>query len=223
MRYAGWIVAAVAILAAVHGAIRVSALSEELAAANTEAAELEAHISELEADREQSATGGAEERVARVSAPDSEYVWPIAESDTWLTSPYGVRVSPFGEDREVHHTGVDIAGVWRAQVVAIADGTVTEHWPPPGTPYPGGGSFRGHETYGGMVRIRHDSGAETLYAHLSWTRVHQGMRVAAGEVIGRQGATGRADGAHLHLEMRVDGERVNPLRYLGGRELEGGS
>lgn len=220
MRYAGWILATLAIAAYAHSLFLRADLAGELEATQAEAAKLSQHVVELEAAREQTATGGAEERVGRVSPPDSDYVWPIAESDTRLTSPYGVRESPFHEGAEAYHTGLDIAGVWQAQVVSIADGVVTEHWPPPGTPYPGGGEFRGHETYGGTVRIRHDNGAESLYAHLAWTRVHQGMRVAAGEVIGRQGDTGRADGAHLHLEMRVDGERVNPLRYLGVEETE---
>lgn len=218
MRYAGWFITVLAVSAAAYGGVRALVLSDELANAHAEAAELEERVAELKAAREQTQTGGVEERVERVAPPDSEFVWPIAESDTRLTSPYGVRISPFGEEREVYHTGVDIVGVWRAQVVAIADGTVTEHWPPPGTPYPGGGEYRGHDAYGGMVRIRHDDGKESLYAHLSWTRVQQGMRVAAGEVIGRQGDTGRADGAHLHLEMTVDGTRVNPLQYLGGEE-----
>lgn len=219
MRNAGWIVAVIPLVAAALGAVLVASLTDELADAHAEAAELEERVAELEAATEQTQTGGVEERVQRIPSSDAEYVWPIAESDIRLTSPYGVRNSPFHEDgREAHHTGVDIAGVWRAQVVAIADGTVTEHWPPPGTPYPGGGEYRGHDAYGGMVRIRHDDGKESLYAHLSWTRVHQGIRVQAGEVIGRQGDTGRADGAHLHLEMTVDGKRVNPLQYLGGEE-----
>jgi len=100
--------------------------------------------------------------------------------------------------------------------VAIADGIVSEHYPPPGTPYPGGGYYQGHEVYGGMIEIDHGNGMVSLYAHLSSTRVHQGEPVKAGEVIGRIGHTGKATGDHLHFEIRINGQPVNPLNYVPG-------
>lgn len=107
-----------------------------------------------------------------------------------------------------------MVGTWRAQVVSIADGVVTEHWPAPGTPHPNGGEFQGHDIYGGMIKIRHDDGTESVYAHLSSSRVHEGTEVKTGQVIGRVGDTGKAKGEHLHFELIIDGEHVNPLQYM---------
>lgn len=98
--------------------------------------------------------------------------------------------------------------------MAIADGVIKEHYPPPGTRSPAGWQYRGHELYGGMILIDHGEGVESLYGHLSSTRVREGQRVRAGQVIGRQGATGKAVGAHLHIEIIVDDEPRNPLLYL---------
>jgi len=154
------------------------------------------------------ATGGAEVPIPQVLS-GSGWRFPIAESDYLvLTSPFGVRVSPLLHV-EMYHQGLDIAGAWRSQVVAVADGVVVEHWPPPD------GYYRGHSIYGGMVRLEHDDGKQTLYAHLSWSRVHTGDTVRAGQVIGRVGVTGKCTGAHLHFEVIApDGERLNPLLYI---------
>jgi murein DD-endopeptidase MepM/ murein hydrolase activator NlpD len=168
---------------------------------------------ELAEDRSQeTATGGAETRLPQAPALQGEEQllrFPLAEGDfRTYTSPFGYRVSPI-LGIEVLHEGLDIAGAWRSQVVAVADGVVVEHWPPPDN------YWRGHETYGGMIRIQHDNGMETLYAHLSWTRIHTGDRVRAGQVIGRIGNTGKSDGEHLHFEViSPEGERLNPLLYM---------
>jgi len=154
------------------------------------------------------ATGGAEVPIPEFTA-SADWRFPVADSDYLvLTSPFGYRVSPL-LNVEMYHTGLDIAAAWKAQVVAVADGTVVEHWPPPD------GYWRGHDVYGGMVEVEHADGMRTLYAHLSWTRIHTGDRVRAGEVIGRIGNTGKSDGQHLHLEVIApDGERLNPLLYI---------
>jgi len=133
--------------------------------------------------------------------------FPIAEEDCRYTSPFGVRVSPLTET--IHcHSGVDIASVWKAQVVAVADGVVTDSWPPPDDYY------KGHPIYGGAIIIRHENGVESLYAHLSESYIREGTIVKAGDVIGRIGNTGQSDGEHLHLEIFINGERVNPLLYI---------
>jgi murein DD-endopeptidase MepM/ murein hydrolase activator NlpD len=153
--------------------------------------------------------GGVEVEMPEPVAQESRFTFPIASSDYLaLTSPFGYRVSPVLQV-ERYHQGVDIAATWRAQVVAIADGVVVEHWPPPD------GYYRGHDVYGGLVVIEHEEGWRSLYAHLSETRIHQGWQVRAGQVIGRVGATGLSDGAHLHFEIIApDGERKNPLLYV---------
>ncbi len=159
-------------------------------------------------ERAELATGGAEATVPTFSV-QPEWRFPIADSDyRVLTSPSGRRVSPL-LNIEVNHEGLDVVAVWRAQVVAIEDGVVVEHWPPPDD------YWKGHPTYGGMITIEHGGGIRTLYAHLFWTRVHTGDFVRAGEVIGRIGNTGKSDGPHLHFEV-IDpsGERLNPLLYV---------
>lgn len=156
--------------------------------------------------------GGAEEELEQVDSDYEGYLFPVHPDDfLFYTSAYGWRVSPIlGVERK--HNGIDIAAVWMAQIVAIADGTVIEHWPPPD------GYFKGHPVYGGMIKIEHDDGSESLYAHLSQSRVHTGKRIKAGSIIGRIGNTGMSRGYHLHLELFIGGENVNPLLYLQNPE-----
>jgi murein DD-endopeptidase MepM/ murein hydrolase activator NlpD len=76
--------------------------------------------------------------------------------------------------------------------------------------------------YGIMVEIDHGNGLTTRYAHLSSISVKVGDRVATGAVVGHVGTTGRSTGPHLHYEVRVDGEAIDPMRYIrAGRELRG--
>lgn len=169
----------------------------------------------VQQSREELPQGGMEIPVS-MSDPGQlpGYVFPIAEEDYLMkTSAFGVRVSPILRIM-AHHQGLDIAGVWHCGIVAIADGIVIDHYPPPGTVGPRGEVYKGHDTYGGMVVIRHDDGNESLYGHLSRTFVHIGQRVQAGKPIGRQGQTGKATGEHLHLELKVNGDLVNPILYL---------
>ena len=181
-----------------------------------ENANLHQVIDRLEAEPvvETTGTGGAEV-VLPTFEPVAAWQFPLLEADyRQFTSPWGYRTSPF-LDIEVWHQGLDVVGVWKAQVVAVADGVVITHYPPPD------GYYRGHETYGGMVVIEHDDGIRTLYAHLSWTRVHTGDRVTAGQVIGRMGDTGKADGAHLHIEVTApDGTLLNPALFIADPEEE---
>ncbi len=137
-----------------------------------------------------------------------KYPFPIAEGDVLITSQYGIRVSPVNH-RMSEHDGLDIYSYApRARVQSIADGVVIDSWPPPG------GGYRGHPTYGGMVRIRHEDGTDALYAHLSSKYVTQGQHVAQGDVIGREGQTGSATGEHLHFELRMKGILVNPYFWV---------
>lgn len=148
--------------------------------------------------------------------PDAVIGFPIHEEDFLrYTSPFGLRESPF-INVEVNHTGVDIATIWKAQVTAVADGEVVEHWPSPGV-Y-NGTEFRGHDVYGGMILVDHGE-FESLYAHLDSTRVSTGMQVSEGDVLGRVGNTGTTTGSHLHFELFVQEERVNPLLYM--KDIQG--
>lgn len=188
---------------------RIESLEDELELKNRHLREASQELSEYE-------QRGGIEHAYNPDVPDSVIGFPIHEEDFLrYTSPFGLRQSPF-IGVEVQHSGIDIATIWKAQVTAVADGRIIEHWPPPGN-Y-SGTQFRGHEVYGGMVLIDHGE-FETLYGHLDSTRFPTGTEVEAGEVIGRVGSTGRVTGSHLHFEMFVDEERVNPLLYM--REIEG--
>lgn len=166
----------------------------------------------LQKTKNEIGTGGAETEVKRsVVNYEAQHLFPIHPDDfLFYSSPFGVRVSPILH-RTMHHNGLDIGATWRAQIIAVADGVIVEHWPAPD------GYFKGHRVYGGMVKIQHDDGSASLYAHMSWTNrdvVRQGRRVKAGQVIGRIGDTGMADGNHLHFELHIDKKPVNPLLYI---------
>lgn len=173
---------------------------------------------------ESSMSGGAErdlQPTLPVSDESSRWLFPVAERDfRRYTSPLGARISPITQTWR-DHEGLDIATVWRAEVVAIADGVVTDHWP---VGRYGNITYRGHDVYGGFIEIRHENGWVSRYAHLhvTYTNVIRiGAQVQAGQVIGRVGGTGRADGEHLHFEMRdATGALLNPLLYIPNVEEE---
>ncbi|MDX7950381.1 M23 family metallopeptidase [Lichenihabitans sp. Uapishka_5] len=125
-----------------------------------------------------------------------------------VTSPFGARTDPF-LGRLALHTGIDLREDAGTTVLATAAGRV---------------SFAGTASgYGNMVEIDHGSGLSTRYAHLSAITVAVGTPITAGDGIGRVGATGRATGPHLHYETRIDGEPVDPVRFLNaGRTLAEG-
>ena len=116
-----------------------------------------------------------------------------------VTSTFGVRIDPF-YGRPALHTGIDLMGAYGSSVEATAAGTVTMAGPSGG--------------YGNMVEIDHGRGLVTRYAHLSTVAVIPNQSIAAGDVIGHVGASGRATGPHLHYETRIDGEPVDPARFL---------
>ena len=119
--------------------------------------------------------------------------------DPSLTSTFGYRVDPF-LGRLALHPGVDLAEAYGAEIHAAASGRVVHAGPAGG--------------YGNMVEIDHGNGLATRYAHMSETLVEEGQEVDKGAVLGRLGSTGRSTGPHLHYEVRVDGEPVDPERYL---------
>ena len=119
--------------------------------------------------------------------------------DPELTSPFGYRPDPF-LGRLMLHPGVDLAEPYGAEIHAAAAGRVTHAGPAGG--------------YGIMVEIDHGNGLATRYAHMSEALVEEGQEVSKGAVLGRLGSTGRSTGPHLHYEVRVDGEPVDPERFL---------
>jgi murein DD-endopeptidase MepM/ murein hydrolase activator NlpD len=125
------------------------------------------------------------------------YVWPVVGK---LESGFGGRRNPFGGSSYEFHTGQDIDAPWGAPVIAGATGKV---------------SFVGWQNgYGQLVVIDHGGGLTTRYGHLSNIAVSQGATVRRGEFVGKVGSTGRSTGPHLHYEVRINDEPVNPLQYL---------
>ena len=124
-------------------------------------------------------------------------IWPVEGK---LESGFGGRRSPFGGSSYEFHSGQDIEAPWGAPVVAGASGTV---------------SFAGWQNgYGQLVVIDHGGGLTTRYGHLSHIDVFEGQVVGRGEFLGKVGSTGRSTGPHVHYEVRINDEPVNPLQYL---------
>ena len=119
-----------------------------------------------------------------------------------MTSGFGYRQHPIlGTMRA--HSGVDLAASWGSPIVATSDGVVnTANW--------AGG-------YGLLVALDHGGGLQTRYGHMSRLAVMPGQQVRKGEVIGYVGSTGRSTGPHLHYEIRINGQAVNPARHLHGK------
>ncbi len=127
------------------------------------------------------------------------------EIDT--TSNFGVRMDPFLHVPAMH-TGLDFRGELGEPIHATAVGTVTA------AGWSGG--------YGKMVEIDHGNGLATRYGHLSQIDLYVGDKVRVGDIVGRLGSTGRSTGPHLHYETRVDGEAVDPQKFLNaGAKLFG--
>ena len=116
-----------------------------------------------------------------------------------VTSTFGPRLDPFIGRPEMH-TGIDFREPYGEPVHATAGGTVTV------AASEGG--------YGTMVEVDHGNGLATRYAHLSSTSVVPGQKIETGTVVGRVGSSGRATGPHLHYETRINGDAVDPTRFL---------
>lgn len=124
--------------------------------------------------------------------------WPTAGGE--ITSYFGGRPNPFGGYEGVWHSGIDIGNYYGAPVYAAASGYVQQS-----------GWYGG---YGRYIRISHDFGLQTAYAHMSSLAVSAGAYVKKGQVIGYVGSSGYSTGPHLHFEVLKYGQHVNPLNYI---------
>jgi murein DD-endopeptidase MepM/ murein hydrolase activator NlpD len=116
-----------------------------------------------------------------------------------FTSGFGVRSDPF-LGRPAMHTGLDFRAAMGDPVRATANGKVVS------SGWAGG--------YGRMIEIDHGNGLSTRYGHLSEIGVKVGDQIRIGQVIGAVGSTGRSTGPHLHYETRIDGDAVDPQKFL---------
>ena len=131
---------------------------------------------------------------------DSQFIWPVP-SCTLLTSPYGYRIHPI-LDYERLHAGLDIGAKFGEEIIAADGGTVliAEY----------------SDSYGNFVLIDHGDRYSTAYGHMSEIAVEAGQEVKQGELIGYIGSTGWSTGPHLHFEIRLDGERIDPEEFFSG-------
>jgi murein DD-endopeptidase MepM/ murein hydrolase activator NlpD len=134
---------------------------------------------------------------------ERERLWSSTPSITpvrgLLTDSYGGRSDPF-TGRPGTHSGIDIATPQGRPIIAPADGVVAKaEWA---------------SGYGKVVYISHGYGYSTRYGHLSKINVKAGQRVKRGDVIGLVGSTGRSTGPHLHYEVRLNGQPMNPMEFI---------
>lgn len=181
-------------------ATAMAALQELQAASNNIAAMLKQRA----AERAAAAAAAAAAQLSGGSAPantgytqgSGQFSWPVNGE---ITSPYGYRIHPiFGT--EIYHSGIDI-GVDEGTPVHAADsGTVVlADW---------------ISGYGNAVIIDHGNGTSTLYGHNSELAVSEGQSVSKGQVVAYAGSTGNSTGPHVHFEVRVNGDPVDPMGYL---------
>jgi murein DD-endopeptidase MepM/ murein hydrolase activator NlpD len=135
-----------------------------------------------------------EDQQARARATPS--IWPLAG---WLSSGYGKRRDPFNGSPDFH-SGLDIAADRGTPVRATADGKVEST------------GFSGN--YGNAIVLDHGYGIGTRFGHLSKFAVRPGQPIRRGEIVGYVGSTGRATSPHLHYEILLNGQPINPLRLL---------
>lgn len=124
-------------------------------------------------------------------------IWPVTGR---LTDFYGPRRNPFGGGSREFHAGQDIANTTGTPIIATANGVVlVADW---------------QNGYGRLVELDHGGGLTTRYGHMSKILVEPGQLVTRGQTLGLLGSSGRSTGPHLHYEVRIDDEPVNPMDYL---------
>jgi len=141
-------------------------------------------------------TWGAKSTVkpASLSIPSID---PVSKVD--ISSYYGYRTDPF-RGRRKNHKGIDIRGPVGTPIFATADGFVkTAKW---------------FSSYGRFIELDHGNAIKTRYGHMSRLNVKANQYVKKGDVIGFMGSTGRSTGSHLHYEVRIGGEPVNPQSFM---------
>jgi murein DD-endopeptidase MepM/ murein hydrolase activator NlpD len=161
----------------------------------------DAEFSELFASWQQADAGRVSASTGFVTAPTQRVSVPsrIPLDAARMSSDYGMRSHPVLGGRR-RHSGVDLAAPTGTPVYAPADGLVSraDAW----------------GSYGNYVALEHGGDLQTRFGHLSGFAVSAGERVTKGQLIGYVGSTGRSTGPHLHYEVRVAGEAVDPRPYM---------
>ena len=142
-------------------------------------------------------------QVANVPS-ESGYLWPLPGGYNTISSLAGGRIHPV-TGKPGNHAGIDIPAPSGTNIYAAKSGVVTT-------------STR-NGSYGNYVVVSHSDGTSTLYAHMNRRGVSEGQTVRQGDVIGYVGTTGSSTGNHLHFEIRVSGNRKDPLNYFKDKAL----
>ncbi len=162
------------------------------------------NIEEIGIETVEVAQEQVEEQVKKLIKEDEKTKKTTLNGVLLAVTPVKGRItSRFAEVSRIRsgaHTGTDIACPVGTPIKTVADGTVT---------------FAARNgSYGKLIKIDHGNGVETWYAHCNEFYVTKGQKVNAGDVIAAAGATGNVTGAHLHLEVRLNGVAINPQKYL---------
>ncbi len=130
---------------------------------------------------------------------DIPTMWPLKGVQGHVTAIFGPSIHPFSGQWYLHK-GVDLAYGLGVPIVATANGKVVE--------------AKYDEGYGNYVKIRHKYGFYTKYGHMQRLYVQSGQDISQGDVIGTMGNTGKSTGAHLHYEVHIGSQVVDPVKYL---------
>lgn len=191
---------------------QIQETEEDIAAKEAAEAELQNEIAELvkqaeqeEAERQRREEWEQQQQQWANSGGSSSggytsttFAWPLPGYTT-ISSPYGMRFHPTLHVYKLH-TGTDISAPKGTTIVAAAPGTVI--------------TAGYNAAYGNYVVIHHGNGTQTLYGHMSRLATTKGATVSAGDKIGEVGMTGYATGNHLHFEVIINGQQVNPMQYF---------
>ncbi|MGP1576070.1 MAG: LysM peptidoglycan-binding domain-containing M23 family metallopeptidase [Treponema sp.] len=131
----------------------------------------------------------------------SRYRFPLKTAV--VTSPFGVRKSPF-TGKKSYHAGIDLAAPSGSPIYACTSGQIIK--------------IAYSNVYGNYIILRHDDGRESLYGHLSAVKSRLYQKVKSGTIIGNVGSTGMSTGPHLHFEIREQGKAKNPVLFINTKQ-----
>lgn len=122
-----------------------------------------------------------------------------------VLSEFGWRTDPISKTRKFHY-GIDLLSHFNEPIIATGNGIIikSEH----------------NKSYGNYVKIKHTLGYSTLYSHLNKIVVKKDQRILKGDTVGYAGKTGRASGVHLHYEIILNDNNIDPFKYLKYYNLE---
>ena len=130
---------------------------------------------------------------------ESGFLWPLDAGYNTLSSLFGSRIHPI-TGKPNNHTGIDIPAPKNTKIYAAKSGVVI--------------TSTYNSSYGNYVVVSHSDGTSTLYAHMNKRNASVGQTVNQGAVVGYVGTTGSSTGNHLHFEIRLNGNRVDPIDYF---------